>query len=476
MAITFWITATLVATWLIYRFIRLRTLNNVELNRQRILGSLGNPSLDTEPIFLGFFHPYCNAGGGGERVLWTAIRDVQKEFPHVICVVYTGDTDATKEQMLFKAKDNFGIDINPRTLAIVPLYTRYLVEDDRYPRFTLIMQSLASMVMGYEAISRLVPDLFFDTMGYAFTYPVVHYLSHVKIAAYVHYPTVSSDMLQRVYERRGQYNNDERLAQNAIWSTGKMIYYRIFARIYSWCGSFAEVVMVNSSWTKGHIDSLWRTDADIVYPPCDTDRLNEYSLEGRKQKIVSVAQFRPEKDHSMQIKALAKLLEKHPEWRDTPDFELVLIGSARNEGDENRIKNLQQEAKDLGVQDYVRFEVNAAFDVLVSNLTTSKVGFHTMWNEHFGIVVVEYMAAGLIPVAHKSAGPKLDIVTEYDGKRTGYLANTVDTFADCLHEALSLSDQEYKAMASNARASASDKFTEVAFNRDLMRPLRRYLT
>lgn len=67
------------------------------------------------------------------------------------------------------------------------------------------------MVMGYEAITQLVPDLFFgkyirinyilscvlvltsfyaDTMGYAFTYPVVHYLSHVKIAAYVHYPTV----------------------------------------------------------------------------------------------------------------------------------------------------------------------------------------------------------------------------------------------------------------------------------------------
>lgn len=52
----------------------------------------------------------------------------------------------------------------------------------------------------------------------------------------------------------------------------------------------------------------------------------------------------------MQIKALAKLLEKHPEWRDTPDFELVLIGSARNEGDEKRIRNLQQEAKDLGVR------------------------------------------------------------------------------------------------------------------------------
>ncbi|GFS23917.1 GDP-Man:Man(3)GlcNAc(2)-PP-Dol alpha-1,2-mannosyltransferase, partial [Elysia marginata] len=25
-----------------------------------------------------FFHPYCNAGGGGERVLWVAVRSVQK--------------------------------------------------------------------------------------------------------------------------------------------------------------------------------------------------------------------------------------------------------------------------------------------------------------------------------------------------------------------------------------------------------------
>lgn len=27
-------------------------------------------------------------------------------------------------------------------------------------------------------------------MGYAFTYPVVHYLAHTKIATYTHYPTI----------------------------------------------------------------------------------------------------------------------------------------------------------------------------------------------------------------------------------------------------------------------------------------------
>ena len=33
-----------------------------------------------------------------------------------------------------------------------------------------------------------------------------------------------------------------------------------------------------------------------------------------------------------------------------------------------------------------------------------------MRDEHFGICNVEYMAAGVIPIAHDSAGPKEDIV------------------------------------------------------------------
>ncbi|KAI9007038.1 hypothetical protein CLU79DRAFT_778985 [Phycomyces nitens] len=234
--------------------------------------------------------------------------------------------------------------------------------------------------------------------------------------------------------------------------------------------------MVNSTWTKGHIDQLWNTNAQIVYPPCDTDRLNELPLQDRLPMIVSVAQFRPEKDHSMQLKAVARLLETHPEWKTCKGFELVLIGSSRNQGDEDRIKRLRQEVASLGIQDYVRFEINAPYDVLVSSLGKAKVGLHTMWNEHFGIGVVEYMAAGLIPVAHNSAGPKLDIVTDYAGKQTGYLADSVDSFASSLHAALSLSLAEYEAMASNARASASDRFSEVSFSSKFLRSPRRYFT
>ena len=42
-----------------------------------------------------------------------------------------------------------------------------------------------------------------------------------------------------------------------------------------------------------------------------------------------------------------------------------------------------------------------------------------MVDEHFGINVVELMAAGLIPLTHASGGPLLDIVVPYEGEPTG---------------------------------------------------------
>lgn len=40
-----------------------------------------------------------NSGGGGERVLWVAIKAIQAEFKDMECVVYTGD-DVDDNQIL----------------------------------------------------------------------------------------------------------------------------------------------------------------------------------------------------------------------------------------------------------------------------------------------------------------------------------------------------------------------------------------
>jgi alpha-1,2-mannosyltransferase len=61
-----------------------------------------------------------------------------------------------------------------------------------------------------------------------------------------------------------------------------------------------------------------------------------------------------------------------------------------------------------------------------------------MWNEHFGISVVEMMAAGLLVIAHNSGGPAMDIVQDYRGQKTGYLAATEVEYADRMTQALEL--------------------------------------
>jgi hypothetical protein len=47
---------------------------------------------------------HSNAGGGGERVLWAAIRATQLQWPRAKCVVYTGDHEVTKDEMISRVK------------------------------------------------------------------------------------------------------------------------------------------------------------------------------------------------------------------------------------------------------------------------------------------------------------------------------------------------------------------------------------
>ena len=38
-----------------------------------------------------FFHPFCNAGGGGERVMWSAIKALHQRYPQHCYIIYSGN-------------------------------------------------------------------------------------------------------------------------------------------------------------------------------------------------------------------------------------------------------------------------------------------------------------------------------------------------------------------------------------------------
>lgn len=93
-------------------------------------------------------------------MLWTAIAATQRAHPNCISLVYTGDVDATKEQIIALVKARFAISLHPRSLHFVFLKKRHLVEDATWPRFTLLGQSVGSMILAWEALAQVIPDLY----------------------------------------------------------------------------------------------------------------------------------------------------------------------------------------------------------------------------------------------------------------------------------------------------------------------------
>jgi alpha-1,2-mannosyltransferase len=304
----------------------------------------------------------------------------------------------------------------------------------------MLGQAFGSAVCTAEALSLYRPDVFFDTTGHAFGYPLAR-LAGCRVAAYVHYPAVSTDMIRRVRTRAEAFNNDARVARSALKSTAKLVYYNLFAMAYGLCGKCASVAVCNSSWTQKHVRALWGGNPPVVFPPCDVDALLAAPTarpESESKYVLSVGQFRPEKDHAMQLRAWAamkrhvagadgkKSFSEGEEAREPPEKKkgkkeekkndpalnasLRVVGGCRGAADVNRLASLRSLAKALNVEDSVEFHVDVPFDKLRELLAGATAGLHTMVDEHFGICVVEYMAAGAIPVAHASAGPAMDIV------------------------------------------------------------------
>ncbi|KAK8747506.1 hypothetical protein OTU49_016424 [Cherax quadricarinatus] len=421
-----------------------------------------------EPGYLhvAFFHPYCNAGGGGERVLWCAIRSLQRKYQNVKCYVYTGDTDVTSQQILQKARQRFNV-ILPQPVEFIFLQSRTLVEAKHYPFVTLMMQSIGSIILAGEALSKFRPDIYIDSMGYAFTYPVFRYIGGCVVGCYTHYPTISTDMLEQVANRVEAHNNRRFISSNIVFSTLKLGYYHLFALMYALVGHCAHLVMVNSSWTHGHITALWgqSRQTHIVYPPCDTQHFKSLpkipDSEKKLKSIISIGQFRPEKDHSLQLKAFQRLCEiLDSDIKEV--VQLVLIGSCRNNEDYQRVENLKTLASTLGINDKVVWKLDASFPELLEYVQNGTVGLHTMWCEHFGICIVECMAGGLIMVAHDSGGPKMDIVVEFDGQRTGYRATDPESYAQAIKTILESTDEDRNSIRISARNSV-DRFSDEQF-------------
>ncbi|CAL9121649.1 unnamed protein product [Musa acuminata var. zebrina] len=161
------------------------------------------------------------------------------------------------------------------------------------------------------------------------------------------------------------------------------------------------------------------------------DRMLPLGKPVRSPVIISVAQFRPEKAHSLQLEAFAQsvgILDQ-----DMPRPKLQFVGSCRNKQDEERLQKLKERCRELNLDNFVEFcrdATNRPSDSKEYQRSTEGGNKKVLDRsyQHFGISVVEYMASGVVPIAHDSAGPKMDIILNEGGRKTGFLASNKEEY------------------------------------------------
>ncbi|KAK8848113.1 asparagine-linked glycosylation protein [Tritrichomonas musculus] len=355
---------------------------------------------------------------GGERVLWAAVDAIKDKVPEIAMYSINNTHDQAREK-IFK---HFGLEI-PSNLQFINVGPAAFLKQNRFPHFTLILQAITSFFYAVKCLFKFVPSVVIDTTGAPFAAPAWKLLGGCTVIFYHHYPFISTDMLHLVEERKSSYNNDEKVAKSKILSTIKIIYYRLMCKIYGFMGKFTDLVTVNSTWTCGHFTEIFGFKPIIIYPPCDCTEFCKFPIESReKGLILSVGQFRPEKNYPLQLEIMEKL-------KDTPEAHLIIAGGCRNQNDQKLVDGLQRTINEKNLR--VQLRTNVPYDELKQLYRKADIGLHTMYNEHFGICAVEYMASGLIPMCNKSAGPLMDIV-----KDDNYLALDADEYVEKIKKAL----------------------------------------
>jgi glycosyltransferase involved in cell wall biosynthesis len=172
-------------------------------------------------------------------------------------------------------------------------------------------------------------------------------------------------------------------------------------------------VITNSEFSrKAIVNALGLDDVYILSPPIDIETFQNVALiandedDKRKDIILVISRIDPHKKIENAIR-LAKILKNKNIGR-----AMKIVGNLYYYYSHYYLE-LKQLVLDLDLTDYIIFEINASLDKLLSIRQESKVYFHPMVGEHFGIAVVEAMAAGLITVVPNEGGPAEFVPQKY---------------------------------------------------------------
>lgn len=222
-------------------------------------------------------------------------------------------------------------------------------------------------------------------------------------------------------------------------------------------------VICNSNFTKSFIDNEFGVSSLVIYPPVS---VSNFRPKRKINKIVYIGRF----SRLVQRKGQDVLIDTFKKFvkRGYRDWELILAGGAEVGGD-GFVDELREQSKGFPI----RIMISPSFSQIRELLGEAKM----FWSasgygvdektspekvEHFGITVVEAMAAKAVPFVINKGGHK-EIVRH---GRSGFLWNTK---AELLEWSLGyLGDHAAQQAVSKMSQESSGKFSDTEFQNSFL--------
>jgi len=254
-------------------------------------------------------------------------------------------------------------------------------------------------------------------------------------------PKLSAPIVQYCYFPE-YFKHLESAPSSPLWR----LYYGPARKFYRQRARTISRLISTSDYTKGFVKQIWGRESRTIYPPCPVD----FYSSARQQKenlAVTVGRIVPDKRMNLFIEIA----------RNLPAMNFIIVGSVRSQNDAHYVSLKNAAPSNLSI---ILSPLRKVKDIL----GRAKVYVHCMENEHFGITIVEAMAAGCVPVVHDSGGPK-EIVTKDVGFKWKNVREATAQVSSIM------TDGNLQDRLSSASAKRSWTFSDEAFETSLINTL-----
>ena len=209
-----------------------------------------------------------------------------------------------------------------------------------------------------------------------------------------------------------------------------------------------QFLIANSQYTANEIRCFLNRPSTVLYPPVPSGIFKEAIREDRENLVVTISRF-------AEGKGLKKIVDIAAAT--SAQVKFAVIGRIHNQ---NVFSKLQTLLRKRGLGQKVTLYPDPSRTQLNIMLKKAKVYLHLTEAEHFGISIVEGMAAGCTPIVHNSGGTREFVPKQY---RYNNNIEAADKVSIAVENWSLLEAKQIRKSAENFREEKfMARFTEVA--------------